>query len=170
MDRTRGFAWVASSWSDRVCWFLVQRFQRWVPLFGRKDVSLPPGTGRVFAHGDLFTAFTGNRRRAEYAFCNSCFSSVLNSEQSLCYSGVFWGELPCTPPGAQITWPLPVLIQGADARPERGCLPAHPVASGPFLGSSALFFPGRRLSRMLLSGEELGSLSSHPFPPQTQRP
>ena len=37
-------------------------------------------------------------------------------------------------------------------------------------GSPALYFLGRCLSQMLLSGEELGSLSSHPFLPHTERP
>ena len=108
-------------------------------------------------------------RRAEHAFCTSYFSSLFTSEQSVCCSGVFWGELPCTPSGAQITWCVPVLIQGAEIReltqgPERGCQPARPVASRPFLRLTCLFLPRRYLGLTLLSVEELGisQLSSLP--------
>lgn len=108
-------------------------------------------------------------RRAEHAFCTSYFSSLFTSEQSVCCSGVFWGELPCTPSGAQITWCVPVLMQGAEIReltqgPERGCQPARPVASRPFLRLTCLFLPRRYLGLTLLSVEELGisQLSSLP--------
>ena len=154
---------------NRVCWFLAQPFQPFVSLFGHKDVSLPPGTGRVFPRGDLFSAFRGNRRRPEYTFCTSCFSSLFTSEQSMCCRGVFWGELPCTPSGAQITWCVPVLMQGAEIReltqgPEWGCQPAPSAASRPFHGLTCLFLPRRYLGLTLLSVEELGisQLSSLP--------
>ena len=60
-----------------------------------------------------------------------------------------------------MTWCVPVLMQGAEIReltrgPERGCQPARPAASGPVLGLTCLFLPGRYLGLMLLSVEELG--------------
>lgn len=59
-----------------------------------------------------------------------------------------WGELPCTPSGAQITWRLPVLMQGADAGPGGGCQPAalrlRALSSGsPALSSQDGVYRGR---------------------------
>ena len=60
-------------------------------------------------------------------------------------------------------------MQGAEIReltqgPERGCQPAGPAASRPFLGLTCLFLPRRYLGLTLLSVEELGisQLSSLP--------
>ena len=161
---------VTGSWSDRVCWFLAQPFQPCVPLFGRKDVSLPPGTGRVFAHGDLFTAFRGNRKRAEMLFGRAVSKVSLILSNHCATVECFGVSCPAPHQEHRLPGTSPSSYRELTQGLERGCQPACPVASGPFLASPALYLLGRCLSRMLLSGEELGSLSSHPFPPHTQRP
>lgn len=90
---------------------------------------------------EIYFQLSGGAEEGQKWFCNSCFSSLLNSEQSLCYSGVLWGELPCTPSGAQITWCLPVLMQGADAGPGGGLPACRPCDLGPFPRAHLLSFP-----------------------------
>ena len=56
----------------------------------------------------------------------------------MCCSGVFWGELLCSPSAAQITWWVPVLMQGAEIReladtgPGTGLPACTPCSFGPF--------------------------------------
>ena len=58
-------------------------FGPWVPLFGRKDVSLPPGTGTVFPRGDLFLAPGGAEEGQRQLFAPAVSQDSFSSVQSL---------------------------------------------------------------------------------------
>ena len=58
-------------------------FGPWVPLFGRKDVSLSPGTGTVFPRGDLFLAPGGAEEGQRQLFAPAVSQDSFSSVQSL---------------------------------------------------------------------------------------
>ena len=120
---------------------------------------------------EIYLQLSGETEEGQSMLFATVVSQVFLIQSNHC-AAVECFRVSCPAPHQEhsLPGPSPSSYREVTQGPERGCQPAHPVASGPFLGSPALFFPGRSLSRTLLSGEELGSLSSHPFPPHTQRP
>ena len=101
--------------------------------------------------------------------------SLFTSEQSMCCSGVFWGELLCSPSAAQITWWVPVLRQGAEIRelanagPGTGLPACTPCSFGPFPRAHLLCLSqvGIRLSCYPFHHSQRGPEPSSLLPPHT---
>ena len=150
--------------------FLFSLFSLAFPSLAVK-MSLYPLVPGGYLHMEIYFQLSGGTEEGKSMLFSTPVSELSLIQSNHCATVECFGvscpaphqehKLPGTSPSSYRE-----LTQGL----ERGCQPACPVASGPFLASPALYFLGRCLSRMLLSGEELGSLSSHPFPPQTQRP
>ena len=120
---------------------------------------------------EIYFQLSGGTEEGQSMLFSTAVSQVSLIQSNHCAAVECFG-VSCPAPNQEHRLPgtSPSSYREVTQGPEQGCQPACTEASGPFLGSPALYFLGRCLSRMLLSGEELGSLSSHPFPPHTQRP